>query len=86
MSVSVGSSVTSGARCGGWCAAGRGGGGASGTPRRVVIATERSPDNGRDSGSRDSDSGDTRDGAGDNRSRVKCSVGMLLKKMSVRVQ
>lgn len=66
--------------------AGSGGGGASGTPRRVVIATERSPDNGRDSGSRDSDSGDTRDGAGDNRSRVKCSVGMLLKKMSDRVQ
>lgn len=41
MSVSVGSSVTSGARCGGWCG-GPGGGGVSGTPRRVVIATERS--------------------------------------------
>lgn len=43
VSVSVGSSVTSGARCrgvggGGWTW----GGGVSGTRRRVVIATERS--------------------------------------------
>lgn len=43
MSVSVGNSVTSGARCrgvggGGWPR----GGGVSGTRRRVVIATERS--------------------------------------------